>query len=219
MDSQYWQHKWETGDILFHQSLVHPYLIKHFSEVSHRKVMVPLCGKSKDMFWLYSQGHEVVGIELSPIACQSFFIENQIPFEKQTFDEWTLFRSDRIAIWCGDFFRVPQKAWEGCTSIYDRAALIALPLELRRAYAHHLIQNWAIHAPQGSSMLLITVNYVSEKLMGPPFPVLEKEIRTLYEATFKVEHRDSRRDEFLSNRPPKFSNIEVTEHCYKLSVK
>lgn len=40
------------------------------------RVFVPLCGKSLDMIWLAQQGHEVIGVELSPVAVEDFFREN-----------------------------------------------------------------------------------------------------------------------------------------------
>ncbi len=40
------------------------------------RVFVPLCGKSQDMLWLAQQGHEVIGVELSPVAVAGLFREN-----------------------------------------------------------------------------------------------------------------------------------------------
>ena len=37
---------------------------------------MPLCGKSLDMVWLAAQGHEVLGVELAPLAVEQFFAEN-----------------------------------------------------------------------------------------------------------------------------------------------
>ena len=39
---------------------------------------MPLCGKSLDMVWLAAQGHEVLGVELAPLAVEQFFAENEL---------------------------------------------------------------------------------------------------------------------------------------------
>ena len=44
-------------------------------------VLVPLCGKTADMVWLCEQEHTMVGCELSEVAAQDFFKENDIPYK------------------------------------------------------------------------------------------------------------------------------------------
>ena len=53
-------------------------------------VFVPLCGKTLDMVWLSEQGFNVVGCEISEVAAQQFFNENNIPFLKgnSSFRHW-----------------------------------------------------------------------------------------------------------------------------------
>jgi thiopurine S-methyltransferase len=218
MDSQYWKEKWETGDTLFHLDRPHEQLVRHFPHVPNGKVMVPLCGKSNDLLWLRAQGHEVVGIELSSVACEAFFRENKISCERVTHGSVVKYESDGITLWCGNYFEVPASAWRGCTSVYDRAALIALPEDLRRKYAHHMIGMWREQAPQGSPIFLITVEYASET-MGPPFSVSEDEIRTLYGAAFEIQKLNEQREQSLSQRPPKFTGIEVIERVHRLTRK
>ena len=41
-------------------------------------ILVPLCGKSKDLIWLQKHFHQVIGVELVPQAVKVFFEENQI---------------------------------------------------------------------------------------------------------------------------------------------
>ena len=214
MDSQYWKQKWEKGETQFHLDAPHPMLVRYFSKAPARKVMVPLCGKSNDLVWLRAQGHEVVGVELSALACEAFFTENKIAFQKRQVGSAVVFQGERVTLWCGDFFEIPKSAWEGCTAVYDRAALIALPEEIRAKYARHIIQNVT-----QSSMLLVTVEYQSGQLIGPPYSVSEEEIHSLYGKSFEIERLESRRDEGLSNRPPKFTGIEVTEKVFRLTQK
>jgi len=59
LDEQYWNQRWEDGRIGFHQEDINPYLLDFWPErklSSEAHVLVPLCGKSRDMCWLAEQG-------------------------------------------------------------------------------------------------------------------------------------------------------------------
>lgn len=214
MESSYWKQKWEMGEIGFHLDRPHPQLVRHFSDVEPGRVMVPLCGKSNDLVWLRQQGHQVVGVELSRLACESFFAEHGIAHTVRTDGGFTVFEADGITIWCGDFFATPDAAWVGCTAVYDRAALIALPEEMRSRYAAEVIRRWAV--VRGAPMLLITVEYPAPEPIGPPFSVEQSEVTRLYGQEFEIRQVNEARDPILSNRAPKFSGIEVLEKVYRL---
>jgi len=64
-------------------------------------------------------------------------------------------------------------------AIYDRAALIAMPENLRVAYSQHL-NNICPH----QSRLLITLEYEQSQMDGPPFSVLENELDVEYAKQF-----------------------------------
>jgi len=218
VEAPYWKQKWEAGDIGFHLDRPHPQLVRHFSDVEPGQVLVPLCGKSNDLIWLRDQGHQVVGIELSRIACEAFFAENSIAYEFREIGAFTVFTAERVTIWCGDFFSVPDAAWIGCTALYDRAAMIALPKNMRSKYAEEVVRRW--RAPAGAPMLLIAIEYSSPdsatESIGPPFSVTENEIARHYGPAFEIRKVNEARDPILSDRAPKFSGIEVIEKAYRL---
>jgi len=215
MNPEFWKETWKSGQIQFHLDFPHYEMLAYFAGKTPRKVVVPLCGKSQDLLWLHYNGHEVIGIEISPLACEAFFVENKLPFTK----EGDAFVGERITLWCGDFFEAPSSVWEGCETVYDRAAIVALPKDLRERYAKHLIENWAKPAGPGKTMLLISLDYEADKLIGPPFSVTESEIHDLYGETFQIKERDAQKERSLSGRPPKFAGIEVTERTFELTVK
>jgi len=66
-------------------------------------------------------------------------------------------------------------------AIYDRAALVALPRDMRPAYAAHLAAI-SRNAPQ----LLIAFDYDQAQLAGPPFCVDADEIHALYDRHYRV---------------------------------
>jgi thiopurine S-methyltransferase len=81
MDPDFWHQRWRDNEIGFHQGEPAPLLQKHWPAVAApagSRVFVPLAGKSVDMVWLASQGHRVLGVELSPLAVEQFFAEHAL---------------------------------------------------------------------------------------------------------------------------------------------
>ena len=78
MDKAFWQERWQRRDIGFHQLQIHEQLKRLWPSLNLARgstVFVPLAGKSRDMVWLATQGHRVIGVELSDIAVREFFEE------------------------------------------------------------------------------------------------------------------------------------------------
>ena len=179
MKKDFWLERWERGETGFHQDEVNPYLRQFWKELRLARdsvVFVPLCGKSRDMLWLRSQGHQVLGVELSPIAAQAFFKENGYTPQHASLGKFDRYEADGICILCGDFFDLTGDALAQVAAVYDRASLIALPPEMRERYVRHLSSILA-HATQ---MLLVTVDYPPEEMQGPPFSVTAGEVNALY---------------------------------------
>ena len=88
MQVEFWNKRWENGQIGFHQPTVNPYLAYFYGEKgpppesrAALKVFVPLCGKSLDLLWLAQNGYPVFGIECSEKAVEAFFAENGLGFQ------------------------------------------------------------------------------------------------------------------------------------------
>lgn len=192
MNPEFWQQRWAEGRIGWHQQEVDRLLQKHWPALGLKAdstVLVPLCGKSLDMAWLAAQGHAVRGVELSALACVSFFAEQGVEPTEYSEDGFQIFAAPGIALWCGDAFALRDAQLADVAAVYDRAALIALPPDLRRRYADELYAR----LPTGCRGLLITLEYPQAERAGPPFSVAEAEVRALFEPTWKVgllERRD-----------------------------
>lgn len=179
MEKDFWLERWARGEIGFHQSEINPHLSQFWSAlnpVGERAVFVPLCGKSRDMFWLRKQGQGVLGVELSAAAVQGFFTENDYTPLHLHGARLDSYEADGIRILCGDFFDLSKEDLAGIGAVYDRASLIALPAEMRKRYVGHLVD---ILPPQ-SQVLLITVNYLQAEMSGPPFSVPAGEVEALF---------------------------------------
>ena len=66
-----WIERWETGKTGWHEPDGNQNLKTHW-QWTGKRVLVPLCGKTPDLLWLESQGNEVVGVEVSELAVESF---------------------------------------------------------------------------------------------------------------------------------------------------
>ena len=179
MEADFWHQRWSDKRIGFHQDKATPLLVSHWDRLAlDRKtpVFVPLCGKSQDMIWLNQQGHPVQGVELSRTAIEEFDIENALQGQWKTIDGFELYCAGSIQIWHADLFALSSKQLGTIQAIFDRAALIALPKDMRTQYSDHISSLAAPHCQQ----LLICLEYEQSKREGPPFSVSENDVKTLY---------------------------------------
>lgn len=203
MDRTFWLERWQNHDIGFHHTKPQPVLVKHWPAIDVAKggnVLVPLCGKSLDMVWLAEQGFNVIGVELSDIAVAEFFSERAItPAVKKT-GKFTVSASGPIEIWRGDFFELSTAELPRIDALYDRAALVAMPDDMRPRYAAKLAE---LLTP-GARGLLIGLDYNINEMKGPPFPVPQSEVRKLLGSHFDIELLDARdaltKNEHLAKR-------------------
>ena len=198
MKQDYWLDKWKRDETAFHQSGVNPELRAFWSSLDLKSsdgVFVPLCGKSKDMLWLREQGHAVIGVELSRIAVSSFFAENEIPVKWSRREHFDVAEADGIRILCGNIFDVTMEDLEGSTAVYDRAALVALPPEMRDKYVSHTLRILSA----GTQMLLVTLEYPQHEMNGPPFSVSPANVQHFYGARAEADLLSRR--SILSDEP------------------
>lgn len=136
MEAQFWKNAWNEGRTGFHLEKFNHKLIQHFPSLNPQpgqKVLVPLCGKTKDLLWLSEQELKVHGVELYEKAVESFFSENDLTPHKVQDQFFKNYISHNITVSVGDFFKLD--AYESYDFVYDRASLVALPASMRKAYA------------------------------------------------------------------------------------
>lgn len=186
MDEKFWHQRWETNDIGFHKDDPHHDLVKYFDRLGLQHgetIFVPLCGKSKDLVWLRAQGVQVVGVELSRLAVDAFFAENNLPGEWITKGGLPCCCSPGYTIYCADLHELKPDHLEGTTAAYDRGSLVALPMEMRRGYARHM----DTLLPTASKILAVSYEYDQIETCGPPFSVPIDEVRELFLPNFDLE--------------------------------
>jgi len=186
MDPQFWHERWTENQIGFHQENVNSRLKKLWPALElcvGDKVFVPLCGKTRDMIWLADQSFQVLGVELSEIACEDFFKENKIEYNSHRGKRFSAYQGQKIELWAGDFFNLKKEDLAGIDGVYDRASLVALPVSMRQKYVNHL----GSLLDFGTKVLLISMEYDQNKMQGPPFSVTEVEIQLLFEKKFLIK--------------------------------
>ena len=184
MDASFWHQRWELGEIAFHEGQANAQLVKHFQRLNVAqggRVFLPLCGKTRDIAWLLTQGYKVVGAELSEFAINELFDELSIKPNVSNLGALRHYHSENIDMFVGDLFDVSASLVKTVDAVYDRAALVALPEHMRSQYTEHLI-NITAAAPQ----LMVCYEYDQSLLPGPPFSVSREEVKQHYDTTYPL---------------------------------
>lgn len=185
MDKTYWEDVWRNDDLGFHQPQVNKHLQRFWQRLQltpASRVFVPLCGKSLDMDWLLSEGHEVIGADIAQEAQDQFLVTHQEPVRYTEENKLKLAWQGRLLFIAGDILHMEPEMLRSVDAVYDRAALIALPHAVRQNYALFL----AHCLKPGAKMLLITRQAPKEQLT-PPFNVSAAEVDKLYSSNFRIE--------------------------------
>ena len=184
MDADFWHDRWENEQLGFHEGRPNFLLVAHFDALElpdGARVFLPFCGKTRDIAWLLDRRCRVAAAELSERAIQQLFDELALTPDVSDRGRLRHYRSEGIDIFVGDFFDLDSPTLGRVDAIYDRAALVALPVDMRRRYARHLI-DVTNSAPQ----LLITFDYDQTTMNGPPFSVPGDEIDEHYAGTYDI---------------------------------
>ncbi|MEM9852892.1 MAG: thiopurine S-methyltransferase [Pseudomonadota bacterium] len=185
MEAGFWHERWATGRIAFHEGAPNALLERNLAALGLKtgaRIFVPLCGKAVDLAWLAARGHDVVGAELDQRAVEAFFDEQSLTPEISSHGTLKRYRADAITIYQGDIFDLRAADIGEIDAVFDRAALVALPPDMRARYAPHLAAITA-QAPQ----LLITFEYDNPAMQGPPHSVPFEEVAALYGDDFEIK--------------------------------
>jgi thiopurine S-methyltransferase len=184
MEANFWHSRWEENIIGFHLPQPNPKLVQFFSKLDLKKnnrILVPLCGKTIDIAWLLAQGMRVVGVELSPLAIEQLFSELKVTPIKSEQGNLIQYCAPQLDIFVGDIFEINLEILGHVDAVYDRAAIVALPDDLRERYAAQLIKI----APK-ANQLLISYEYDQSLIAGPPFSVTRQHIQTYYQSNYQI---------------------------------
>jgi thiopurine S-methyltransferase len=212
----FWLDRWRRAQIGFHQAAVDRHLKAYWPLLElplDSPVFAPLCGKSLDLMWLRERGHSVTGVELSPVALESFLMEHGIPARRRSLADLEVYEAEELKLYRGDFFKLTRAQLGNTSAVYDRAALISWTPAARESYVKHLT---SLTSP-GTQTLLIAVEFPPEQMQGPPFPLTRGNIEGLFAGRFSIE--ELARDEILELEPRLKARglTELREVCYRMT--
>ncbi|MBC7181932.1 MAG: thiopurine S-methyltransferase [Roseovarius sp.] len=184
MEADFWHTRWENMQIGFHEGAVNRMLSAHIGALGldpGARIFLPLCGKTRDIAWLLAQGYRVAGAELSDIAVGQLFEELGVTPDITEHGPLRAYAAPGVTIFAGDIFALTPDLLGPVDAVYDRAALVALPAEMRARYTAHM-RVLTGTAPQ----LLVTFEYDPAIMAGPPFSVTAAEVRTHYAPHYRI---------------------------------
>lgn len=195
-----WSNLWETGWIRWHRTEPNRILVKSYNTLTSGRhdltFLVPLCGKSVDLAWLYHRGNNVIGIEGVEKAVRDFFKENNLEHTVEKMDVGLLFQTldKRLHVYCTDFFKLSSNIIGQVDCVWDRGSLVAMMKENRQKY----VAMMKSYLKPGFQYLLEVIEY--DVPLHPdiwPKSVSCEEVKQLYGVFCNVTHLES------SDRDPK----------------
>ncbi|EYF00632.1 hypothetical protein [Chondromyces apiculatus] len=183
MQAEFWFDSWERGGFYtsFHRRDIHPFVERHTpaERFAGAHVLVPLCGKTNDMLYYRQFARHVTGVELVEKAILQFFTDNSLDFVQKG----NRFEGERITLLCADFLSLEAEDVGQVDLVYDRASLVAMPLEMRLNYLRTLDRL----TPVGAQQLLNTLEY-DPVLPSAPFSIAPEEVVAYYADGYDVSH-------------------------------
>ena len=210
MEPDFWLERWDKREIGFHQVEINRFLEQYWTTLELDRdstVFVPLCGKSKDMQWLAQRGHHVLGVEVSETAVQEFFEEWEVQPTRKHKRHFVCYSAKSIEILVGDFFALTVEDVREVAGVYDRAALVALPPDMRRNYVNVLAEI----LPAQAQTLLISFEYHLDARKGPPFSIDIDAVKSLFEGKYEIN--------LLDSQPFDLRGVAATEHAFRLGLR
>lgn len=198
-----WKEKWKEGMARWHKSEVRKTLRKYLNDLTQEEpnvsILVPWCGKSLDIPWLCSEGYDVVGIELSEIAAQQLFQENNIPYSVSKEGEFVIYQAQdrKLKIITGSYYKVTPEIAGKFEAVWDVNAFGAAMPDNRQKYISVLM---SLLKPKGR-VLLSSWEYGEVPRDRAPFSLPCALVKELFQKKFEVtflEKREEFTDHFIS---------------------
>lgn len=203
LQKEYWEKRWEIDYIIWHQSTGNERMQRVLDRVlkeelagkepSDIKVLLPLCGKTNDMYQMYKRGFTVVGIDWATQPINDFFKENNIETDPSSSSSFIKSKDGRLIIGIGDWFSFGTTAesekrfpFDKYDVIWDRGCFDSINVNLREKFAAKIVP---LLAPTGVLIQDAKI-YELKGYKGPPLPLTESDLQKYYGSHLSVEMRD-----------------------------
>lgn len=196
MEQSFWLKLWNKPQRGFHLPQVNPLLQRFLPALAENaRILVPLCGKTLDLTWLSDKGYQVDGIELSHVAIDEYWQDRGVSPSTTEQTSFHCTQHQSLTLWQGDLFHLRPEQFRTTDLIYDRAALVAWPEQLRTRY----IQKLTEFAKPGCQWLLICLDYPQREMQGPPFSVTPRLLKEQVSADWDIQMLETH--DLLSKEP------------------
>jgi thiopurine S-methyltransferase len=165
------------------------------------------------MRWLLDQGYQVIGCDLSELGLQRFVQQNGLTANRKAENGVVTLSAPGVSLFAADFLNLTEQQVGRPGAFFDRAATIALPPDLRTAYARQV----AALMPTDANGLLISVDYNQDEMKGPPFSVPDADIQALYAPHFSIDSLVSDPNSDFLEHLKKRGITALTETAYQLT--
>lgn len=212
-DIEYWKQRWSSGKTGWHQSQPTQTLAELGdlipSPSSQTRFLLPLCGATLDILYLYQRGYHVIGVESAEVSIQQFFADNAQQLDNNKpevtqivqptngndtgITKYSYRSSDHsgaIDLYVSDWFHPQLNApliGGRCQVVFDRCGLVALPYELHQKYVTRLMQlidplpeSNNPHSQPSYNLLFQSVEYPVEAYKAPPHHLPRAEVESLF---------------------------------------
>ena len=187
-----WQKRWDDNQPNWQYDQVNPSLKSYFPTISSgvalegKRFLVPLCGKTIDMKWLYDQGLTVVGVEAVEKGILEFFAEQELEFDRKDYDSYSVFstKDSKLQIFKGNLFGFDEINLGGKFDyFFDRGSLVAIKPNDRETYVSFLAK---VMKPKSIGLLEV-FEYDQSLAVAHPYPIFLNDVTKLYQNAFEYE--------------------------------
>jgi len=218
MEAKFWLERWQNSEIGFHREDANASLLRFWPQLNlpaQSTVFVPLCGMSSDMPFLAQTGHKIIGVELSNIAIKKFFENQNLTPDIRQQDGFDIWSADPYELWVGYLFKLPGQLINQCSAVYDRASLVAFPLQMQKDYSALL----AAHLARQAQILLISLSYDQTEMDGPPFSTPVERVEDFFQSNFNIDALDHAMTLAENENLKRRGLTSLTESCYHLTKR
>ncbi|XP_030847535.1 probable thiopurine S-methyltransferase isoform X1 [Strongylocentrotus purpuratus] len=145
---QEWAAAWYDGDCKDANREVSKWLKEHSDKLTGGKancrILVPMCGATRDLQWLIDEGHEVIGLELVDKALHLFLDRHRIKYttsQVPSVNDGKCYKSKdkKLALYRCNIFEMDMSLIGKVDCVWDCGAMTDIPPAERKEYAEILL--------------------------------------------------------------------------------
>lgn len=190
------------------------------------RVLLPLCGKSNDLRFMYEEGHKVLGVECADEAIHDFFSINNIPRDVTTVTATKSGKNaqlhsspdGQLKVIQNNFLTLDSEMFNGTIDcVWDRGAFGTITEEEQSMYIDTIRR---LLGPNFRYLLLVLEFDQSQSKDPVPMPQPEEKVRHFFGSFCEIERLESKIPNHVSLYQKHMGNpMEIKEVVYFMTPK